>query len=57
VTSVVVAGGASWNRMIRLDRLPEAVAATIHPIGFHDAIGGGGAGKALNMAPWAWTSR
>jgi sugar/nucleoside kinase (ribokinase family) len=36
--------------MVRVERFPEAVAATVHPTGFHDAIGSAGAGKALNLA-------
>ena len=47
---VAVLGGASWNRMIHVDRLPADRSATVHPTWHHDAIGGAGAGKALNLA-------
>jgi sugar/nucleoside kinase (ribokinase family) len=47
---VTVLGGAAWNRMVHLDRLPDGRAATVHPTWHHDAIGGAGAGKALNLA-------
>jgi sugar/nucleoside kinase (ribokinase family) len=47
---VTVLGGASWNRMIHLDRLPDGRSATVHPTWHHEAIGGAGAGKALNLA-------
>jgi sugar/nucleoside kinase (ribokinase family) len=47
---VTVLGGAAWNRMIHVDRLPEGRGATIHPRWHHEAIGGAGAGKALNLA-------
>jgi acarbose 7IV-phosphotransferase len=47
---VTVLGGAAWNRMIQVDRLPDGRTATIHPRGHHEAIGGAGAGKASNLA-------
>jgi sugar/nucleoside kinase (ribokinase family) len=47
---VTVLGGASWNRMIHVDRLPEGRSATVHPSRHHEAIGGSGAGKAMNLA-------
>jgi sugar/nucleoside kinase (ribokinase family) len=46
---VTVLGGAAWNRMIHVDRLPDGRSATIHPRRHHEAIGGGAAGKALNL--------
>lgn len=47
---VTVLGGAAWNRMIHVERLPEGRGATIHPRWHHEAIGGAGAGKAMNLA-------
>ncbi len=47
---VTVLGGAAWNRMIHVERLPDAHSATVHPRGHHRAIGGAGAGKAMNLA-------
>jgi sugar/nucleoside kinase (ribokinase family) len=47
---VTVLGGAAWNLMIHVDRLPEGRPATIHPRWHHEAIGGAAAGKALNLA-------
>lgn len=47
---VAVLGGAAWNRMIHVERLPDGRGATIHPLRHHEAIGGSGAGKALNLA-------
>jgi sugar/nucleoside kinase (ribokinase family) len=47
---VTVLGGAAWNRMIHVDRLPDGRGATIHPLWHHEAIGGSAAGKAMNLA-------
>jgi sugar/nucleoside kinase (ribokinase family) len=47
---VTVLGGAAWNRMIHVERLPDGRSATIHPLRHHEAIGGAGAGKAMNLA-------
>ena len=47
---ITVLGGAAWNRMIHVDRLPDGRSTTVHPTWHHDAIGGAGAGKALNLA-------
>jgi sugar/nucleoside kinase (ribokinase family) len=47
---VTVLGGAAWNRMIHVDRLPDGHTATVHPRWHHEAIGGSAAGKALNLA-------
>jgi acarbose 7IV-phosphotransferase len=47
---VTVLGGAAWNRMIHVERLPDGRSATVHPRSHHEAIGGAGAGKALNLA-------
>lgn len=47
---VAVLGGAAWNRMIHVERLPDGGGATIHPLWLHEAIGGSAAGKAMNLA-------
>jgi acarbose 7IV-phosphotransferase len=47
---VTVLGGAAWNRMIHVERLPDGGGATIHPLWHHEAIGGSAAGKAMNLA-------
>lgn len=47
---VTVLGGAAWNRMIHVERLPDGRGATIHPLWHHEAIGGSAAGKAMNLA-------
>ncbi len=47
---VTVCGGAAWNRMIHVERLPDSRGATIHPLWHHEAIGGSAAGKAMNLA-------
>jgi sugar/nucleoside kinase (ribokinase family) len=47
---VTVLGGAAWNRMIHVERLPDGRGATVHPTRHHEAIGGSAAGKALNLA-------
>ncbi len=47
---VTVLGGAAWNRMIHVDRLPDGRTTTVHPRWHHETIGGAGAGKALNLA-------
>lgn len=47
---VTVLGGAAWNRMIHVERMPDGRGTTIHPRWHHEAIGGSAAGKALNLA-------
>ncbi|CCH34947.1 PfkB family carbohydrate kinase [Actinosynnema sp. NPDC047251] len=47
---VFVAGPASWNRLVSLDRLPEARPHTVFASGHRSALGGTSAGKALNLA-------
>ncbi|ROP35283.1 carbohydrate kinase family protein [Saccharothrix texasensis] len=47
---VFVAGPVSWNRLVRLDRLPPARPHTAFATGHGTAVGGTSAGKALNLA-------
>ncbi|WP_461118201.1 carbohydrate kinase family protein [Saccharothrix stipae] len=47
---VFVAGPVSWNRLVRLDRLPHARPHTAFATGHRMAVGGTSAGKALNLA-------
>ncbi|WP_033431210.1 carbohydrate kinase family protein [Saccharothrix syringae] len=47
---VFVAGPVSWNRLVRLDRLPEARPHTTFATGHRTTVGGTSAGKALNLA-------
>jgi sugar/nucleoside kinase (ribokinase family) len=47
---VFVAGPVSWNRLVFLDRLPEARPHTVFASGHRTAVGGTSAGKALNLA-------
>ncbi|MFI9007599.1 carbohydrate kinase family protein [Actinosynnema sp. NPDC053489] len=47
---VFVAGPVSWNRLVLLDRLPEARPHTVFAKGHRTAVGGTSAGKALNLA-------
>ena len=47
---VVVVGPASWNTLVRLDRLPDARSQTLFADGHHDGLGGTSAGKALTLA-------
>ncbi|WP_454049211.1 carbohydrate kinase family protein [Cellulomonas sp. Marseille-Q8402] len=49
-THVLVVGPASWNTLVRLDRLPEARSQTLFASGHHDGLGGTSAGKALTLA-------
>ncbi len=48
--NVLVLGGLSYNMMIYLAALPEAIPQTIFSQGHHETIGGTGAGKALNLS-------
>lgn len=50
----LVIGGVSWNRILHLDRLPDAVPQTIHARRAYEALGGTGAGKAWNLAALGW---
>ncbi|WP_436498282.1 carbohydrate kinase family protein [Actinokineospora sp. HUAS TT18] len=47
---VFVAGPVSWNRLVVLDRLPEARPHTVFADRHWMAVGGTSAGKALNLA-------
>ena len=47
---VFVAGPASWNTLVRLDRLPESRPHMVRASGHATAIGGTSAGKALHLA-------
>jgi sugar/nucleoside kinase (ribokinase family) len=47
---VFVAGPASWNTLVRLDRLPESRPHMVRATGHDTAIGGTSAGKALHLA-------
>ncbi|MFD6134924.1 carbohydrate kinase family protein [Isoptericola sp. NPDC060257] len=47
---VLVAGPASWNRIVHLDALPEPTPHTVFARGAYDTVGGTSAGKALNLA-------
>ncbi len=47
--SALVLGGASWNTMLYLDRLPGAAPQTVFAHRMHRALGSSGAGKAMNL--------
>ncbi len=47
-------GGASWNHLVYLDRLPGPVPQTVFASRSHEAVGSSGAGKALNLAHLGW---
>ncbi|MFE7405268.1 carbohydrate kinase family protein [Isoptericola sp. NPDC057559] len=47
---VLVAGPASWNRIVHLDALPDPTPHTVFARGAYDTVGGTSAGKALNLA-------
>lgn len=49
-TDVLVAGPASWNRIVHLDTLPDPTPHTVFARGAYDTVGGTSAGKALNLA-------
>lgn len=46
---VFVAGGASYNSIIRLEQFPEPIAQTIKECEFNETLGSTGIGKALNI--------
>jgi sugar/nucleoside kinase (ribokinase family) len=50
VPDVVVAGPVSWNEIVHLDALPDAVPHTVFARGSYRTVGGTSAGKALNLA-------
>ena len=47
---VLIAGPASWNRIVELDRLPEPVPHMQFALGEWETVGGTSAGKALSLA-------
>jgi sugar/nucleoside kinase (ribokinase family) len=47
---VFVAGGVSWDTVIRLERFPEARPQTVFSAGSLQLVGSTGAGKALNLS-------
>lgn len=47
---VHVVGPASWNRIVLLDRLPDAVPHTVRATDTWSTVGGTSAGKALSLA-------
>lgn len=54
--SALVIGGASWNHLVYVDRLPEPVPQTMFAARSHETVGSSGAGKALNLAQLGWRS-
>ncbi|MCD5345368.1 carbohydrate kinase family protein [Agromyces sp. H3Y2-19a] len=48
--NVFIAGPASWNRIVLLDRLPEPVPHMQFALSEHETVGGTSAGKALGLA-------
>ena len=46
---VVVLGGASVNRMVHIDRLPQGRSATYHSARVHEGVGSTGIGKAFAL--------
>ncbi|MGX5696012.1 carbohydrate kinase family protein [Agromyces soli] len=48
--NVFIAGPASWNRIVLLDRLPEPVPHMQFALAEHETVGGTSAGKALSLA-------
>ncbi len=44
-----IAGGASWDTIIDLDSFPEPKPETLFARHYYEAVGGPGAGKALNL--------
>jgi sugar/nucleoside kinase (ribokinase family) len=47
---VFIAGPASWNTIVELDRLPEPVPHMQFALGDWETVGGTSAGKALGLA-------
>ncbi|MFC7614562.1 carbohydrate kinase family protein [Actinokineospora soli] len=47
---VFIAGPVSWNRLVRVDRLPDPRPHTVFARGHRETVGGTSAGKALNLA-------
>lgn len=46
---VLVVGPVSWNVLVHLDDLPDAVPQTLLARRYHETVGGTSAGKALNL--------
>ena len=49
IPNVFVAGGASWDAIIDLEAFPKSEPDTLFAKHYHEAVGGTGAGKALNL--------
>lgn len=47
---VFIAGGVSFNNIVRLNQFPQPIAQTIHECEYSEALGSTGSGKAVNMA-------
>ena len=47
---MAVFGSASWDTLIHVDSFPAPQGAVIVPSGWHETIGGSGAGEAMNLA-------
>jgi len=52
--SALVVGGVSWDTIVRVAALPDPRPQTLFSQACHEAVGGTGAGKALNLARLAW---
>ena len=50
MTEILVLGGASWNRMIHVDALPQGVSATIFDADEAEGAGSTGVGKSMALA-------
>lgn len=50
MNEVLVLGGASWNRMIHVDALPQGVSATIFNAAESEGAGSTGVGKSMALA-------
>ena len=50
MSSVLVVGGVTWDTLLYLEHLPEPRPQTVFSQGYHETVGGTGAGKALNLA-------
>lgn len=50
MTRVLVLGGVTYDTIIQLDNLPQPIPQTIFSKSTYQAVGGTGAGKALNLA-------
>ncbi|MEZ5279501.1 MAG: carbohydrate kinase family protein [Acidimicrobiales bacterium] len=50
----LILGGVSWNTIVHLDQLPQPGDPTVFARSSYEALGGTGAGKALNLARLGW---